>query len=574
MKILVADDSKTNLLLITSALEKLGHTVIPVNSGEKAIEVFQKNPPDLVILDVIMEGINGFECATRLRTLSQSDTWIPIIFLSANVDDESIKQGIDAGGDDYLTKPFSDVKLAAKIKAMQRIADMRNKLVDTTHRLELLSSTDALTGVNNRFQFDKSIVEKLHNGEHENRMMALMFIDIDNFKLINDTFGHHIGDLLLKEVIKRLRGTLRTEDFIARIGGDEFSIIINAIESIDSIDLIAQKILDSLAPDFFIEGHYIRSTVSIGIACYPYPGTTTENIVKHADVAMYHAKSLGKNNYQYFSDDLNKKYIMQSSLEYEIKFALDRNEITLTYQPIYNIKENTICGFETLACWTHPKHGSISPATFIPIAEETGLIVSIGNWILQTACKQANKWPIKNLKNCKFAINLSLQQLVQKNFIQMLQDILNQNNIPADLLEFDISEKSVMNYQSEIILKAIQSLHQMGISIAIDDFGTGYSSLTRLINLAIDTVKIDKLFIQDVTNNTNSAAIVTSLIGLGKNLNLKVIAKGIETQEQLQFLRQNGCTYGQGFLLGKPVSAEKLVLDLEKIQQESIHERK
>ncbi|HSW93216.1 MAG TPA: EAL domain-containing protein [Gammaproteobacteria bacterium] len=557
MKILIADDSKTNLAFTTHALTTLGHTVLPVTSGAEALQSFQKNAPDLVILDVVMEGMDGFETATKIRAIN-TENWIPIIFLSANVDDESLKKGIDAGGDDYITKPFSEITLAAKIKAMQRIADMRQKLIATSSQLERLSSTDTLTGLYNRFQFDRTLTERLSGAERHRRLMGLMFIDLDNFKLINDTFGHPVGDLLLKDVAKRLKNCLRTEDFIARIGGDEFTVIFNDIESIESIGLVAQKMLDILSVDFYIEKHNIRIGASIGLACYPLQGTTKENLLKHADIAMYHAKSMGRNNYQYFNEELNERYKQHINIEYALKFALDRREIFLHYQPIYDITTRQVAGLEALVCWEHPKFGNVSPGIFIPIAEETGMITMIGNWILRNACEQARKWNLDKHKNFKLSVNLSSHQLLQEDFFEMVVDILNHTNLPPQFLELELTETTIMSHRTDLFKNLIQKLHDFGISIAIDDFGTGYSSLTRLKHLSIDTLKIDHNFVQDVTTDPNSAIIVNCLIALGKNLDLKVIAEGIETDAQLQFLKSKGCLYGQGYLLGRPVNADNM----------------
>lgn len=566
MKILLADDSKTNLAFTTNSLTKLGHDVIAVTSGKQALEAFKENHPDLVILDVVMEGMDGFETASKIRAIDTKN-WIPIIFLSGNVDDESIKQGIDAGGDDYITKPFSEITLAAKIKAMQRISDMRQKLINTSIQLERLSSTDPLTGLYNRFQFDRSLAEKLSESERHNRLMGLMFIDLDHFKLINDTFGHHIGDLLLKDVAMRLKGCLRKEDFIARIGGDEFTVIFTNAESFENIGLVAQKMLDSLSVDFYLEKHNIRIGASIGLACFPLQGTKKENILKHADIAMYHAKSMGRNNYQYFNEELNEKYRQHISIEYSLKFALDRKEIFLTYQPIYDLSKNSIVGLETLACWDHPKIGLVSPKIFIPIAEETGLITKIGNWVLRTTCEQAKKWNLDKYKNFKLSINLSPHQLIQEDFFEMIVDIINYTNISPSLLELELTETTIMSYRTDVFKNIINKLHNLGVSIAIDDFGTGYSSLTRLKHLPIDTLKIDQGFVQDAITDPNSAIIVSCLVALGKNLELKVIAEGIENENQLEFLKSKGCLYGQGYLLSKPITVDKMTMFVKKLER-------
>jgi len=564
MKILLADDSKTNLAFTTNCLIKLGHEVIPVTSGLQALEAFKQTPPDLVILDVVMEGVNGFETAKKIREVNTKN-WIPIIFLSANVDDESIKEGIDAGGDDYITKPFSETTLASKIKAMQRIADMRQELIDTSNQLERLSSIDTLTGLYNRFQFERSLAQVIAASERHNRLMGLMFIDLDNFKLINDTFGHHMGDLLLIEVATRLKNCLRTEDFIARIGGDEFTVFFSDVESAENIGQVAQKMLDMLSIDFYLEKHNIRIGASIGIACFPSHGTTKENLLKHADMAMYHAKAMGRNNYQYFNEELNDKYRQHINIEYALKFALERNEMSLTYQPIYDITRHIIVGLEVLACWDHQKYGLVSPSIFIPIAEETGMITTIGNWVLRNACEQAKKWNLDQYENFKIAINLSSHQLLQKDFFEMVVDILNYTQLAPHSLELELTETIIMGHRTDVFKNVINKLHNFGISIAIDDFGTGYSSLTRLKHLSIDTLKIDQSFVQDVMTDPNSAIIVNCLIALGKNLGLKVIAEGIETEEQLNFLKSIDCLYGQGYLFSKPINAENMDVFLKKL---------
>lgn len=304
MKILVADDTKTTLMFLCASLEDLGHEVIAVDKGEDVITHFKKNRPDLIFLDVVMKGMNGFECAKQVRAIDDQD-WIPIIFLSASVDDKSISLGIDAGGDDYLAKPFSQITLAAKIKAMQRIADMRKKLLDLTNRLSVLSSTDSLTHLYNRYQFQKTLQEKIAESNRNKEKMALLFLDIDKFKPVNDQFGHSIGDLLLIEIAKRLRKILRANDFIARIGGDEFAIIFSKIDSKEMVSNIAKKIIESLSHEFIIEDNPIHIGISIGIVIYPTKIDSYEDLIRYADTAMYKVKKSGRNNFLYYDENLS-----------------------------------------------------------------------------------------------------------------------------------------------------------------------------------------------------------------------------------------------------------------------------
>jgi diguanylate cyclase (GGDEF)-like protein len=557
VKILVAEDSQTNMALLSTALKKLGHEVMPAKNGQEAIDMFKAERPDLIILDVVMDGIDGFQAAKAIREID-TENWIPIIFLSATVDDVSIAKGIDVGGDDYLTKPCSDITLAAKIKAMQRISDMRQKLFEATQKLYLLSSTDSLTGVYNRLQFDRSLKEILSASEQYGHTIALLFIDLDNFKSINDTFGHHIGDLLLIETAKRLKSCIRANDFLARLGGDEFAIILTGAHDSTSTENITQNIIDSLGTDYILEEHHIRNCASIGVAYYPSEKTTRENLILNADVAMYHAKATGRNNYKIFTSALDDKYRHQISLEHSLKFAMERNELSLTYQPIYNLKTRKMSGVEALISWNHPKFGLVSPNIFIPIAEETGLMADIGDWVLATAFAQAARLSLHKLPNFSFAINLSSQQFLQKDFFQKIQCLLDQHELPTEFLQFELTETSIMSYTNDRFIQTIKKFHDIGIRISIDDFGTGYSSLIRLKNLPIDTIKIEKTFVQDGVNNQNSAIIVSCLIALGKNLSMNVIAEGIETIEQLEFLVERNCPQGQGFYLSKPIVADQL----------------
>lgn len=298
MKILCVDDSETNLILLSAALKKLGHTSVTALNGHDAIEQYQKENPDLIILDVVMEDMDGYEVAKKIRSFPQKE-WVPIIFLSLNMDDESVAKGIEAGGDDYLTKPISEIKLAAKIKAMQRIADMQKKLVELTKALVIQSATDPLTGVYNRGEFEQHLQARLSYAARHEKLVALFFLDLDNFKEVNDSLGHQVGDALLIAIVKRLRTCLRTEDFIARLGGDEFAIILSDFTNKKDLAEIAQKILTSIVEPYQLLDHEVNMSASIGIAYYPQ--STADDLLKHADIAMYRAKDLGRNNFQFYN---------------------------------------------------------------------------------------------------------------------------------------------------------------------------------------------------------------------------------------------------------------------------------
>ncbi len=562
MKILVADDSKTTLALITESLKKMGHTVVSVNDGFSAIEAYNTKNPDLIILDVIMEGMDGFECAKRIRSIDVEE-WIPIIFLSGAVDDENIAKGIDAGGDDYLTKPFSEITLASKIKAMQRISDMRKKLCVTTNKLKLLSSTDPLTGLNNRLQFETTIKEKTCNVHKNEKTIALLFLDLDNFKTINDTLGHPMGDLLLKEVAERLKSCLRSHDFIARLGGDEFAIILDDIDNVKVVQELAQKLIYIIDQPYKLGNDQVKVGASIGIAYFPSKDTSMETLVINADIAMYHAKETGRNNYQFFTEELSTKYNEQVDLKNGLSKALENNEIYLKYHPIYDLVTHKIQRIESLVHWKHPSLGVIPAAVFIPMAEESGLIGSIEAWVIKNVCKQVNEWLNKDLNNFKLSINISPRELLTKDFPDVIKNILHETKIPPSHIEFELTETSVFTF-SALSKDIINQIHQCGVGIVLDDFGTGYSSLTHLKDLPISGVKIDKIFVNDSLIDPHSKMIVKSIIDFCKNLKIDAIAEGIENKEQLDLLIELGCKQGQGYFLSQVLEADELTKILQK----------
>lgn len=566
MKILVADDSKTGLAILSASLKKLGHEVMSASSGEEAIEMFKREQPDFVILDVVMQNMNGFECAKRLRELKNKD-WIPIIFLSGSVDDESIAQGIDAGGDDYLTKPFSEITLAAKIKAMQRIADMQKQLYSATRKLTILSTTDVLTGIENRLQFDKTIKEKIDYAERYHIKFALLFIDLDNFKSVNDHLGHYTGDLLLKSVAKRLKISLRKNDFIARLGGDEFAVILSQITRPGDAGYLSQKILDILSNSYHLANNDIRISCSIGIACYPMSGTTPEKLIQRADMAMYYAKESGRNNFQYYTEEFQTKDKHQFYLENSLRSALHNQELFMCYQPIFQLNPKKLVGMEALMRWQNSRFGLVYPETFIPMAEELGLITSLDEWALNEVCKQAAEWYHSGHHSFKVSVNISSRQFLSRDFITLIKKMLKETKIPPKILELELTESTIMK-SSSMTEKIIKEIADLKIGISLDDFGTGYSSLIHLKNLPISTVKIDRSFVMDSDNNSNDALVLKAILSLGKILKLNLIAEGIENQAQLDFLIKNECSQGQGYYLSKPLCTEDMEILLKQASLE------
>ena len=425
----------------------------------------------------------------------------------------------------------------------------------TEKRMAKLAMHDTLTSLANRLQFEKALKNALTIAEQEQHKMALLFVDLDEFKRVNDDLGHDVGDRLLQEVAKRLYTCVRQNDFVARLGGDEFAIILPYIEENSEAAIVAQKIIEHINTPFKLGNYIVKVSTSIGIACYPRAAQTAADILKAADIAMYHAKDLGKNNYQYFSKEVKAQNLYRNKVETALKSAVEKNEFVLMYQPIFNLKTKKITGFEALLRWKNSELGNIDPDHFIPIAEETGILIPIGRWIIEESCKQFALWQKEFKKNYKLAINLSPKQLIKHNLTNRLTEILKNHNLSPKSLEIEITESAVMSkYEVEENLK---KLHQLGVSIAIDDFGTGYSSLSRLRYLPINCLKIDKSFIKDLIQNKNDAIIVKSILALGNSLGLNVIAEGIESEEQLNFLIKHSCNEGQGHLFSLPLTAEE-----------------
>jgi diguanylate cyclase (GGDEF)-like protein/PAS domain S-box-containing protein len=416
---------------------------------------------------------------------------------------------------------------------------------------------DALTGLPNRTLFFDRLRQALYKKERSGKMLAVVYLDLDQFKFINDTLGHHTGDLLLKDVANRLQGVIRKADTVSRLGGDEFTIIIDDIATHADLVLVAGKILHVFATPFSLEKHEIFVTASIGVTIYPNDGDTAEKLMKNADTAMYHAKERGRNNYQFFSEEMNIRVSERLLMETGLRNALTRNEFLLHYQPRVNTASGRIVGVEALIRWQHPERGIISPDAFIPLAEETGLIVPIGEWVLRTACSQTRAWRDAGLKSMKVSVNISFRQFTHDNLPATIRGILQETGLEPSCLELEITESLIMiDPERAIIL--LNELKEMGISIAIDDFGTGYSSLSHLKRLPADILKVDKSFIRGICENKSDETLIATIINMGHNLGLSLVAEGVESEDQLLFLQNSNCQEVQGYYFSKPLSAESL----------------
>lgn len=445
------------------------------------------------------------------------------------------------------------------------VAQDISELSHAENEIAYLASHDPLTTLPNRSALLKILEAELANAQRQNKLVGLLFIDLDNFKNINDSLGHHVGDSVLVETAKRLQSSFRKTDilalpidtgnFVGRLGGDEFVILLLGLDDVSDAGKFAERLAEIFSAPFQIGNFDLHITLSIGIAMFPYAGTTAQTLIKSADIAMYRAKENGRNTVEYYTEAFSEAFRKRVTLEHGLYRAMEMNSLYLVYQPQYNVNTNKIHGFEVLLRWNDPKNGNIPPSVFIPVAEKSGLIIPIGNWVIREACKQYVLWEKSglNLNDVKMSINVSPYQLIKTSFIQTIREIVTETEINPHCLEFEITETALMT-QLDRAENVLAELNNLGISIAIDDFGTGYSSLARIKALPIHTLKIDQSFIKQVTRDKDDAAIVRSIIALAGALELAIIAEGAETEEQIKYLAKNGCSYIQGFYFSKPLN--------------------
>jgi diguanylate cyclase (GGDEF)-like protein/PAS domain S-box-containing protein len=424
-------------------------------------------------------------------------------------------------------------------------------------RIQFLAYYDALTGLSNRTLLQDRISKALASAHRRKENVAVLFLDLDRFKIINDTMGHSTGDVLLQEVAARLKGWVREQDTVARVGGDEFVVLLSTVAQASDAAAAAQRAVDVIAAEYSRQDSPINITCSVGISMFPENGVDSETLIKNADAAMYSAKQKGSNNIQFFTKDMNDQMVERLKLESGLRLALNREELFLVYQPQMDISTGEIVGVEALLRWQHPEFGLVPPDRFIRIAENVGLIVPIGEWVLKTACAQARKWQDEGLRQLQMAVNVSAVQFRQDGFRDQIRSVLHETGLASQYFEVELTESLLLSYV-EVMFSVLRELKEMGLSLAIDDFGTGYSSLSYLRQFPVSKLKIDRSFVQDVAMNPDDAAITAAIIGMAKNLNLKVIAEGVENEAQLSFLRAHQCDEIQGYYFSRPLSADKV----------------
>ncbi|MBI9092258.1 MAG: EAL domain-containing protein [Desulfobacterium sp.] len=681
---LVVDDDVSLRLTMGAALAKANFDVIEAENGHLALSLFKSQKPNLILLDVVMPEMDGFEVCMAIRNLPGGK--YPQVLMVTGMDDiESTARAFEAGANDFIAKPINWVMLGYRAKYMlragqafrelyinksrltktQALAKLGNWEIDLVsneffcsseacsllgldpmdtpltytdflspiianeqamvkqtidnavktknnfslnyqvmhsngtqkhilnqgevffnssgvpeimlgvvqdlsqlkqaeERIRFLAFYDGLTGLANRMLFLDRLDMEIQKATRHGQKFALLFLDLDQFKKINDTLGHHIGDLLLKNVAETLKKCIRSTDtatrrdkdesgsMIARLGGDEFTIMLSNINNPEDSAVIAERILNRIPKTYKFEGNDVSVTASIGISVFPTDGTTSESLLKNADSAMYHAKNRGRNNYQFYMESLNRAAVERFSMERDLKKALEREEFVLYYQPQINLADRKIVGAEALIRWIHPTKGMIMPDKFIPIAEETDLIIDINKWVLQAASKQNQEWTKAGLNSIRVAVNLSGYKLASQDIIQSIKEALETVGLDAKKLELEITENILMQDNEETLL-IFRQIKDLNIRIALDDFGTGYSSLSYLTSFPVDTIKIDRSFVMGSTEQNENRVIIKAIIAMGHSLGKKIVAEGIETKEQFDLLKRYGCDEAQGYYFKPPV---------------------
>jgi diguanylate cyclase (GGDEF)-like protein len=590
-RLLIVDDVRDNRVLLRRRFERRGFDIVEAESGLAALELIDKDSFDLVLLDIMMPGIDGIETLKRIREY-KSASLLPVIMVTGKTASENMVEALQLGANDYVTKPVDFAVALVRVEAQinrkraeeqaafaadelrrvnedleRRVAERTGRLIEANQKLKVeiaereelqaksqyLAYHDSLTGLGNRLLFKEYLEEALRDVSMASQPVAVLFLDLDGFKSVNDTLGHSVGDLLLKSIATKLRDILQSTDRISRFGGDEFAILQTSGAQPASSIALAEKLLAIVEQQFIIEGNDVTVGASVGIAI-GFPGETdAEIILKSADLAMYSAKSGGRGTYRMFDPEMDLIVQTRRILERDLRTAFSRNEFKLFYQPLVNLRTKKVKAFEALMRWEHRERGLVPPSDFIQVAEEMGLIVPLGEWALRQACAEAMDWP----DDVCVSVNLSPLQFAKGNLVATVVSALASSGLPGSRLELEITE-SVLLEKSERNLHILNQLRGLGVRISMDDFGTGYSSIGYLRSFPFDKIKIDQSFVRDLLIDEGSLAIVRAIAGLGVSFGITTTAEGVETEEQMQCLTLEGCVEVQGYFYSKPVPANEV----------------
>ncbi|KTD45467.1 regulatory protein (GGDEF and EAL domains) [Legionella quinlivanii] len=537
---------------------------------EKALN--EGKPFALAFVDIRMPpGWDGIETIKNIWTI---DPDIHVVICTAFSDynwEETIQELGHSDKFLILKKPFDHIAVRQLAYALTRkwkligeskayTQSLEQAVEERTEELKYQATHDMLTGLANRALLHDRVQQAIAAYKRHKISFAILFFDLDRFKLINDSLGHSAGDELLIRIAKRLLPTIRAFDTVSRLGGDEFVIVVTELKQIDYIHNVAQKILQIIKEPMTIANRSLSISSSMGIATYPGDGEEADELLRNADAAMYHAKKMGGGQYQFYSKEMNEKVFEQLELESDLYQAVNNNEFTVWYQPQFHIENHKLEAVEALIRWIHPQKGMLLPIDFIPLAERTGLMIPIGDWVIREACQQNKRWQAMGLPPIRMAVNLTSQQISQLDFVQKIKTILQETQLAPKYFELELSESSIIN---EMIIQKMNELKEIGIEIALDDFGTGYANLHHLRNLSLNRLKIDRSFINNIQLNRNDEVIIHAIIAMARSLDLEVLAEGVETQKQLEFLKKHHCNQIQGFYFSKPLPADEMTNLLE-----------
>ena len=580
--ILIVDDKVENLDFLAQMLREHSYKVRLATNAKIALKSAKVAPPSLVLLDVNMPEMNGYELCRLLKQESKTQD-IPIIFLSASGQTFNKVEAFAAGGVDYITKPFDIREVIVRIENQLKLKLAQAQIVELNSNLEQkvqertaqlqeeiekreraqakllrMALRDSLTDLPNRSWFLQKLKQELDRTKKDTSyQFAVVCFDCDNFKVINDSLGHDVGDNLLKAIPSRLESCLPQGSFMARLGGDEFIILLPQIDDISTAISITRQIQQKFTFPFNVSKREIFLNFSLGIVLGTAEYDRPEKVLRNADLAMYQAKALGKGQYQIYNQQMHQRAVERLQLEIDLRKALKNNEFTLHYQPIICLKTGHLTGFESLVRWQHPQRGIISPGKFIPVAEETGLIIPLGIWVLKEACRQIKTWQQKydSFISLTVNVNVAVQQFSYSSLIEEIDKILEETQLPSHCLKLEITESAIME-NSDSAYAILQQLRDRGIKICLDDFGTGYSCLSYLHQFPVDNLKIDRSFVSRIKSVNEHNKVIDAIVNLAHHLDITVTAEGIETKEQLDYIKKVNCEYAQGYYFFKPLNSE------------------
>jgi diguanylate cyclase (GGDEF)-like protein len=546
MRVLLVEDDSDDAAMLGGLLSRQRTRSVDVTHvtciADAAAEL-RASRYDVVLLDLQLPDATGADSVERIQ---EADSNVPIVVMSGQGDEDYAVEILNRGVQDYLVKWEGDTKIL--LRSIRYAVERKRSELE----LNYLARYDSLTGIPNRQYLQDQLERASRRARRSGKKIGLLFLDLDRFKRVNDTFGHHLGDQLLCAVVQRLLEKVRAGDLFARLGGDEFAVLLENVDGPDELETVARHLLDAFKAPFEIDGRKLPVTVSIGVTVFPNDNSDARALLNNADMAMYQAKDKGRNNFEFFTQGMYDEIVAQHTVEMDLKAALAEEQFELLYQPQVSLTDRSVQVLEALLRWNHPERGCLSPDRFISVAEESGYIIPIGDWVLERACRQLGEWRDAGLQLPRIAVNVAPIHFHQPRFSDRVKSTLETYGIDPQLIELELTERSLMKDTDEI-RRCLRHLKAIGVRLAIDDFGTGYSCLNYLRQFPIDVLKIDRSFVKDLAVSEDARAICAVILSIAAQLSLGTVAEGIETSAQLEFLAKQGCGFGQGYFFSRPV---------------------